>query len=86
MITEIILGIIVLALIGYIVWKDKHYGQERRELLNAVLSKTSIEFATANKIGESVDEKKKEELPDIIDQDQLDQKEFEESIKKTNED
>lgn len=85
MITEIILGIVIITLIGYIVWKDSHYGKERRELLNAVLSKTSIEFATANRIDNPEDKVEVvEEEPDEVDQDKQSDEEFFKGIKQMN--
>lgn len=81
---EYILGLIILALLGYIVWKDKHFAKERRELLNAVLSKNAVEFATANQITEKVEEKE-EEQPEFILQDNLSDDEFIEGIRKDNE-
>lgn len=83
--TELILGMIVLALLGYVIWKDHHFSTERRELLNAVLSKNSIEFATANKISEPQEEKPEEPQPDYVSQDGLSDDEFIEAINKNNE-
>lgn len=80
---EIILGIIILALLGYIVWKDHHFSNERKILLNAALSKTSIEFATANKITEKEEEKVEESLPEFISQDTLDDDEFVAGLRKS---
>lgn len=80
---EIILGLIIFALFGYIIWKDSHFAKERRELLNAVLSKTSIEFATANKITEKVEEPKEEVQSEFIPQDSLSDEEFYDGINKT---
>ncbi len=81
---EYLLGLVILALLGYIVWKDHQIGKERRELLNAVLSKTSIEFATANVITEK-QEDKEETPPDFVPQESLSDDEFVEAINKNNE-
>lgn len=78
----IIEGIIILALLGYIVFKDYQVGKERRELLTAVLSKNSIEFATATKIVEK-EEPKEEVQPEFISQDSLDTDEFVAGLRKT---
>ena len=76
------MGLIILALFGYTLWKDHHFSKERRELLNAVLSKTSIEFATANKITEKTEPK--EEVPsEYISQDSLSDEDFAKSIHKS---
>lgn len=76
---EIILGLIILALLGYIVFKDHVFAKERRELLNAVLSKTSIEFATANKIMEP-EEKKEVEQPEFVPQETVSDEDFAKQI------
>ena len=80
---EIILGIIILALLGYIAWKDYHFGRERVTLINAILSKTSIEFATANKITEKQEEPKEEAPPEYISQDGLSDEEFVAGLRKS---
>lgn len=77
---EILLGLIIFTLLGYIVWKDYHFSTERKMLLTAALSKTSAEFVTATKIDEK--EKVEEEVPDVIPQESLSDEEFSKSIHK----
>jgi hypothetical protein len=80
--SELILGIIILALIGFIAWREKHFVSEKQQLMAFKLSETATEFKI-------VTEAPKKEEPtkvssDFIEEQSLSDDEFFEAIKKSN--
>lgn len=82
--SELILGIIILALIAFIAWREQHFSLERKDLIAGVLSKDIHEFRIATT---PIDKKKEEpKTPsDLVEEQSLSDEEFFEAIKKSNE-
>ena len=83
MITELILGSIIIALLSALVYERYENKKERSKLLNALISKTPEQFRDlelADKV-KPIEAPKKTE-PDLIAVHDLTDKEFSEAIKK----
>jgi len=83
--TEIILGLIIFSLIGFIGWREKHFSQERKDLVAGILAKDVREYKFA--VTPPVKEKKEvtQEPPEYVSTSSLSDEEFFEAIRKGNE-
>lgn len=83
--TEIILGLIIFSLIGFIGWREKHFSQERKDLVAGILAKDIEEYKFA--VTPPVKEKKEQpqEPPEFVATSALSDEEFFEAIRKGNE-
>lgn len=81
---SIMLGLIIFALIGFIAWREKHFSQERKDLIGGILSKDATEYKFVTTPPQKK-EKKEPVLPEFMDEHSLTDEEFFEAIKKTNE-
>jgi hypothetical protein len=81
--SEIILGVVILALIGFVAWREKHFVEEKKQLMAFKLSENAVEFKIATEKPQKVQE---EEIPsEFIPTNALTDDEFFEAIKKSNE-
>jgi hypothetical protein len=81
--SEIILGVIILALIGFITWRERHFLDEKRQIMAFKMSDTVTEFRIATEKPKKDEEAK---VPsEFVDEQSLTDDEFFEAIKKTNE-
>lgn len=80
---EIMFGLIIFALIGFIAWREKHFTEERKQLISGILSKDVQEFTIATQ----VPSKKPEPQipPEFIPESDLSDDEFFDAIKKSQE-
>ena len=85
MVNEIILGIIVLSLIGFIAWRERQFHQERKDLIAGVLSKDLKDFQIAIAPPEKKGEKEATIPSEWVSEETLDDEAWFKAIKKTNE-
>lgn len=84
MVTEVILGIITLSLIGFIAWREKHFTLERKELIAGILAKDLNDFTVA--VTPPQKEEKKVVTPsEFILEESVSDEDWLKAIKKTNE-
>jgi hypothetical protein len=82
--SELILGVVILALVGFIAWREKLFVQEKKDLLAAKLSENATEFKILTTPPRK--EEKTEEVPsEFVPTSALSDDEFFEVIKKSNE-
>lgn len=82
--TDLIFGGIIIILLAFTVVKDREHAKDRRQLITALLSRNSTEFAHAEAVIEV--DKDKEPVPaPFVDETSLSDDDFFEAIKKTNE-
>jgi len=84
MMETIILGLLIFSLIGFIVWREKHFMQEKQQLISLKLSEnvSDFKFSTA-----PVSKEKKivELSADYMEEQSLSDEDWFEAIRKTNE-
>lgn len=78
---EILLGFTILAFMGFLIYREKHFSEEKRQLIHALKAKDVQEFVTAEKVAES---KPEPELPpEFIQEQDLSDEDFDKHIKGT---
>ena len=83
---ELLLGIIIFALIGFIAWREKHFANERHDLIAALLSRDATEYKITSTPATQEREIVTPATPSpFIDEHALSDDEWFEAIKKTNE-
>ena len=82
--SEVILGIIILALIGFITWRERHFLEEKRQIMGFKLSQTATEFRLVTENPKK--DKDEPKIPsDFVEEQSLSDEDFFEAIKKSNE-
>lgn len=83
---DIILSAVIVALLAFIYIKDRDHTQDRRQLINAVLSKNSGEFAHAELVVAKPKDKETKATPgEFVNEIDLSDDDFFDAIKKSNE-
>ena len=82
--TELVMGVIILALIGFIAWREKETRHERRELMTGALTKDPVEYRIAATT--PTKEEKPQAPAEFMPTTEMSDEEFFEAIKKSNED
>ena len=80
---DLLLGIIILALLGYIAYLEYQFKKERKDLIRAIMAKDLTEMT----IAESVDKQAKRKLPlppAVVESTELSDEEFDKHIKEVN--
>lgn len=77
------MGVIILALIGFLAWREKEIRQERKELMTAALTKDPVAY----RIAATPPSKEPEQpaAPEFMPTTEMTDDEFFEAIKKNNE-
>lgn len=81
--TEVILGLIIFALIGFIGWREKHFSVERKDLIAGILSKDVHEFTIATTPIQKVKEAPKQPS-ELMEESALSDDEFYDAIVRSN--
>lgn len=82
--SEIILGLIIFSLIGFIGWREKHFSQERKDLVAGILAKDVNEYKFAVTPPKKEKKETPEEPPEYVSTSSLTDEEFFEAIAKGN--
>ena len=80
---DILLGVIILFLLGYIAYLEYQFKKERKDLLRAIMAKDLTEMT----IAENTDKQVKRELPlppTVVESTELSDDEFDKHIKEVN--
>lgn len=80
---DILLGVIILALLGYIAYLEYQFKKERKDLLRAIMAKNLTEMT----IAEGVEKQAKREPqppPTVVESTELSDEEFDKHIKAIN--
>ena len=81
---EILLGITIIAFIGFITYREKQFSEEKRQLIHALKSKDVEQFMVAEHVSEEKSTTPTE--PEFVLEQDLEDEDFQKFVKETNED